>query len=89
MTQISRIAERNESEKRVRFINYIIDFIFSVIIIWIVLAILIFIYAFTTGEDYVLIATQMENYSLKSSKIIQNSSFLFDKQNGFAANEFR
>ncbi len=43
MTQISRIAERNKSEKRVRFVNYIIDFIFSVIIIWIVLAVLILI----------------------------------------------
>lgn len=61
MAKVLQMVERNRAEKIYRFLNYIIDFLFSVLIIWMILGIIAFVNYFVNGADIDEMLYQIEN----------------------------
>ena len=48
-----RIVDRHQAEKLMRFLNFIIDYCISIIIVIVMYTIAILVYSLLTGSDYV------------------------------------
>lgn len=51
MARILQVVERNKASKGYRFLNYIIDFAFSIVIMWVLILVFVIGKYFITGED--------------------------------------
>lgn len=51
MARVLQVVERHKADKGYRFLNYIIDFGFSVVIIWVLVFLFVFMQYFITGTD--------------------------------------
>lgn len=51
MARVLQVVESNKADKAYRFLNYIIDFGFSVVVIWILVFLFVFTHYLITGND--------------------------------------
>ncbi|WHF51386.1 hypothetical protein QGN23_13310 [Chryseobacterium gotjawalense] len=51
MARVLQVVERNEADKGYRFLNLIIDFGFSVVIIWVLVFLFVFAQYLITGNN--------------------------------------
>ncbi|SHK05870.1 RDD family protein [Epilithonimonas mollis] len=52
MKNNARIVDRHQAEKLLRFINFLIDYVFAYLVIVFLFSAIIIVYSFLTGQDY-------------------------------------
>lgn len=65
-----RIVDRYQAEKLMRFLNFIIDYIISIVIVIVLYSIGILVYSFVTGTDYVVNADKLASINKYVDRII-------------------
>lgn len=70
MAKLIKIVHDNRAEKILRFLNYIIDFIFCYFLIIIFYALSAFIYALITGESFEEVAEKLGNINKYVDRIM-------------------
>lgn len=56
MKNNARIVERYQAEKLLRFINFVIDYIFTYLLVILFYALLMLVYSIVSGIDYLMVA---------------------------------
>ncbi|WP_312765338.1 RDD family protein [Epilithonimonas sp.] len=59
MKNNSRIVDRNQAEKLLRFVNFLIDYFFTYLLVILFYAMMMFIYSFVSGIDYLTVADKV------------------------------
>ncbi len=77
MAKILQIVERNKAEKVYRFINYIIDFGFAVLIMWILLGIYAVLKYFVLGVEIQESAMEIENMNPILDRVLSILMYAF------------
>ncbi|MNK31120.1 RDD family protein [compost metagenome] len=72
-----KIVDRYKAEKLFRFLNFIIDYIISIIIVVILYSVAILIYSLATGTDYVINADKLANINTYLDRIITAILYAF------------
>lgn len=61
MKNHSKIVDRNQAEKLLRFINFLIDYFFTYLLVILLYAVMMVIYSFVSGIDYLIVADKVSN----------------------------
>lgn len=72
-----KLVENYKAKKLLRFINFIIDYVVSIIIVVVMYSIAILIYSLLTGTDYVINADKLANINKYLDRIITAVCYAF------------
>lgn len=70
MKNNSRIVNNNQAEKLLRFINFIIDYIFTYLLVILLYAVMMLVYSFLSGIDYLVVADKVSNINSFLDRLI-------------------
>jgi len=72
-----KIVDRYQAEKILRFVNFIIDYIISIVIVILMYSIAILVYSLVTGTDYVINADKLAGINKYLDRIITAILYAF------------
>jgi len=72
-----RIVDRYQAEKILRFVNFIIDYFISIIIVIVLYSLAILLYSLVTGTDYVVNADKLAGINKYIDRIITAILYAF------------